>query len=225
LLPKCQIFRYSKHSGLSAAPTASPAAYLTTRTLEIVMPTTGPVRAPIVDVDALEADSPLMPMVSFIRKASGGRLLNMHLQMAAAPVVLAQYTALRRAIGEYASLDLLTRAAIAVAASAASDGEYSLAVNRQLAVRAGWTPPEVQAIAEGRTCGDPQTDAVLEVVRDAAARDGTVANQSWKLATAAGWTPAQLTEVYGYLALASYCDRFVRFAGTENDLAYDADRG
>jgi len=51
------------------------------------MPATQPVRAPIVDVEALKAESPLMPMVSFIRKASSGRLLNMHLQMAAAPVV------------------------------------------------------------------------------------------------------------------------------------------
>jgi len=158
-------------------------------------------------------------MLEFIRAASGGRLLNMHLQMAASALVLDQYTALRRAIGTHAGLDLMPRAAVAIAASAAGHGDYTLAVNAMLARRAGWTNEQVTAITDGRSTGDAKTDMLLEVVREAAAGDGTVSDASWQAATDAGWTTGELAETYGYLALVSYCDRFVRYARTEDDLA------
>ncbi len=113
---------------------------------------------PPIDPATVGAHDTITPMLGFIRAASGGRLLNMHLQMAASPLVLEQHTALRRAIGGHATLGPLPRAAVAVAASAAD----------------------------------------------------------------ASWTAQDLTEAYGYLALVSYCDRFVRYAGTEFDRAFAA---
>lgn len=177
---------------------------------------------PSVDPDAVGADDAIEPMLDFIRAASGGRLLNMHLQMAHSPLVLDQYTALRRAIGTHATLDPLPRAAVAVAASATGQGEYTLAVNGMLARRAGWTDQQVTAITDGRSSGDAKIDALLEVVREAADGDGTVSDITWNAAAAAGWTAADLAETYGYLALVSYCDRFVRYARTEFDLAFSA---
>lgn len=175
---------------------------------------------PPVAPEAVGADDAIGPMLDFIRAASGGRLLNMQLQMAQSPLVLDQYTALRRAIGTHATLDALPRAAVAVAASAAGQGEYMLAVNGMLARRAGWTDEQVTAIADGRSSGDAKVDALLEVVREAATGDGTVSDTTWK--AAAGWTTTDLAETYGYLALVCYCDRFVRYARTEFDLAFAA---
>jgi hypothetical protein len=177
---------------------------------------------PAINPEGVDADSVIAPMLEFIRTASGGRLLNMHLRMAVAPLVLDQYTSLRRAIGEHAAIDSHARAAVAVAASAAGGGEYTLAVNGMLARRAGWAAEQVTAITDGRSSGDAKVDAVLEVVREAACADGTVSDVTWAAAIAAGWTIGELTETYGYLALVAYCDRFVRYARTEFDLAFAA---
>src|SRR2546421_8818080 len=81
--------------------------------------TTAFVPVPPVDPDAVGADDAIEPMLDFIRAAGGGRLLNMHLQMAQSPLVLGQYKALRRAIGTLATLGALPRAAVALSASAA----------------------------------------------------------------------------------------------------------
>lgn len=173
-----------------------------------------------VDPDAVDAGDSITPMLEFIRTASGGRLLEMHRQMAAAPLVLDQYTALRRAIGAHASMHELPRAAVAVAASSAGNSEYTLAINGMLARRAGWTPEQVNAIADGRSCGDPCIDALLEVVREAVSADGQVSDATWTAAITACWANADLAETYGYIALVSYCDRFVRYAGTGFDVAF-----
>jgi len=184
--------------------------------------TTATPHLPALNPEAVDADSPIAPMLEFIRKASGGRLLKMHLQMAVAPLVLDQYTSLRRAIGEHAAIDSHARAAVAVAASAAGNGEYTLAVNGMLARRAGWTAEQVTAITDGRSSGDAKVDALLEVVREAAGADGSVSDVAWAAAIAAGWTLTELAETYGHLALVAYCDRFVRYARTEFDLAFAA---
>jgi len=187
--------------------------------------TTSFVPVPPVDLAEAAGNDAVETMIEFIRAASGGRLLTMHLQMAQAPLVLEQYTALRRAIGAHSSLDPLTRSAIAVAASAAGRGDYSLAVIAMLARRVGWTPDQVTAMANGGTSGDPKIDALLDVVSEAAAGDGTVNDDTWHAATGRGWTTAELVEAFGYLALVSYCDRFVRYARTDVDDAIAASAG
>jgi len=177
---------------------------------------------PAVDPDTLDRDSAVTPMLEFIRASSGGRLLNMHLQMAASALVLDQYTAMRRAVGDHATLDRLSHAAVALAASASGNGDYTLAINAMLARRAGWTDLQVAAISDGRSCGDYRIDALLEVVRESAAGDGTVHDITWDSARQAGWTIEELVEAYGYIGLVSYCDRFVRYARTAFDLAFAA---
>jgi len=175
-----------------------------------------------VDADSVDPADPINPMLDFIRGASGGRLLGMHLQMASAPLVLDQYIALRRAIGAHATMPERARAAVAVAASATGRGEYTLAINGMLARRVGWTAEQVNAIGDGYACGDAKLDALLEVVREAVSRDGQVSDITWRTAVNVGWTTTDLAETYGYIALVSYCDRFVRYAETAFDVAFAA---
>jgi hypothetical protein len=180
--------------------------------------TTATIHIPAVDPDGVAPTDPVAPLLDYVRANSGGRLLNMHKQMASSPLVLEQYAALRRAIGDHATLDVRTRAVIAVAASAAGASPYTLTINSLLAVRAGWTSEEVTAIGDGRSCGDETLDALLEVVREATTGHGHVPDQTWTDALAAGWSTTELAETYAYLALVDFCDRFVRYARSEFDV-------
>lgn len=110
------------------------------------------------------------------------------------------------------------RSAIAVAASAADRGEYTLAVNRLVAKREGWSDEQITAIAEGQSSGDADLDALLDVVRDAATGDGSVTEQAWNAARVAGWSAELLAETFAYVGLVAYRDRFVRYAATEFDV-------
>ncbi len=174
-------------------------------------------RVPLL-TDAQPADLVVQSPLEHTKAASDGRLLNMHRQMATAPTVLAGYTGLRDAPGAHATAGGRTRSAIAVAASAADRGEYTLAVNRLLAKREGWSDEQITAIAEGRSSGDADLDALLDVVRDAATGDGSVTDQAWNAAREAGWSPELLAETFAYVGLVTYCERFVRYAGTEFDV-------
>jgi hypothetical protein len=172
------------------------------------------------DPDTIAQDSVVAPMLDWVREASGGRLLNMHKQVAVSPAVCAQYTSLRRAM-THVRIDERARAAAAVAVSAIERNEYTLAVNRTLARRVGWTDERITAIADGRASGDAKVDALLGAAREVARDDGSVPGSKWLAALDAGWTVAELTDVYAVVALVVFCDRFVRYAGTEADVAFD----
>jgi hypothetical protein len=147
-----------------------------------------------------------------------GRILNLQAQMAHAPAVLAAYVGLRRAIEEHATLDFKTRSAIQLTASA---GSYSTAINSMLGARAGWGADDIDALRAGTYAADPRLAALLAVIYAAAGHAGHVDSPTWSAALAAGWTDAELAEAYICLALTSYVDTFVAYAGTELDVAVE----
>jgi hypothetical protein len=180
--------------------------------------TTPELRIPAIDPDTVPEDRAASPLLAHIRAVSGGRLLNMHLQMAQSPAVLTQYTALRQAM-THTRIDERARATAAVAVSAIEQNEYTLAVNAMLARRVGWTEEQVSAITDGRSGGDTKIDALLAATREAVRDDGSVPGSKWLAALDAGWTLEDLTDIYAVIALVVFCDRFVRYAGTETDAA------
>lgn len=141
-------------------------------------------RVPLRNLDDVEQS--ITPPLEHTQAASGGRLLNMHRQMATAPAVLAGYMGLRDALAAHAAVDGRTRAAIAVACSATDHGQYTL---------------------------------VLAVVREATSGDGSLSDDAWEAATTLGWSDTDLAETFAYIGLVLYCDRFVRYAATELDVA------
>jgi alkylhydroperoxidase family enzyme len=144
--------------------------------------------------------------------------LNLHTQMASAPAVLAAYVGMRRAIEAYGTLDLRTRFALMLAASAVTGCEYTRAVNRVLTSRAGMPPEQIDAVLGGEPTGDARVDSMLAVGREAARSDGRVTGAAWRAATDAGVTGAQLAEAYASIGLAVSVDRFVSYAGTPFDV-------
>jgi hypothetical protein len=147
-----------------------------------------------------------------------GKILNLQGQLAHAPVVLAAYVGIRKAVEEYATLAFTTRCAIQLSTSAIDGGDYSLAVNTMLARGAGWSDDDIAAIRTGVYRADPKLASLLGLVRDAAAHGGRVAETTWSAAIDAGWSATELVEAFIYLALTGFVDSFVNYAGTDLDV-------
>ncbi len=166
--------------------------------------------------DAPEASRSLLAeMVQF---SPTGRLLNLHAQMAHAPAVLEAYVSIRRATARPGTLEAPIRSALMLAAAVHDDSEYALAITSMLALRSGWHRAQVEALAVGKDIGEEKTDALISVVREAAANSGHVSDQAWARATSNGWSDEQLAEAFAYLGLTVFTSYFLNFAGTELDI-------
>jgi alkylhydroperoxidase family enzyme len=166
--------------------------------------------------DAPEASRPLLE--EMIQFSPTGRPLNMHAQMAHAPAVLEAYVALRRAPAHHGTLDQQVRTALMLAAAAAAQSDYAVAVISMLALRSGWTQDQVEALRSGKDVGDATTDVLVGLVRGAAASNGRVPEPVWQAARAAGWTDEQLAEAFAYLGLSVFTGYFLNYAATELDV-------
>jgi len=166
--------------------------------------------------DAPEASRSLLAeMVQF---SPTGRPLNLHAQMAHSPAVLEAYVSIRRATARLGTLEAPVRSALMLAAAAHDGSEYALAIISTLALRSGWHPDEVDALASGRGLGEEKTDALISVVREAAANSGRVSDAAWTRATSSGWSDEQLTEAFAYLGLTVFTSYFLNYARTELDI-------
>jgi hypothetical protein len=166
--------------------------------------------------DAPEATRSLLAeMVQF---SPSGRLLNMHAQMAHSPAVLQAYVSIRQAAGQHGTLDQQVRTALMLTAATAGASQYALSIISLLALRAGWRPGQVHALAAGGGVGDDKTDSLIAVVREAAAGSGRVSDATWTAAAGHGWGDDQLAEAFAYLGLTVYTSYFLNYAGTELDV-------
>ena len=161
---------------------------------------------------------PLLEHVAQASLSANGRLLNLHGEMAHAPVVLAAYAGMRKATEDYGTFDFKTRTAIMLSVSCAERSDYAVAVNTMIAQRAGWSDDEIDELKGGHGLGDPRLDALLTVVRDAATNGGSVPDTTWKAAIDAGNTAVELAEAFAYIGLTRYVDHFLAYAQTELDV-------
>jgi hypothetical protein len=166
--------------------------------------------------DAPAAARPLLEGI--VPFSPTGKLLNLHAQMAHSPLVLAAYAAIRQATVTYGTLDPKVRSALMLATAAVTHSGYAETLTSFLAARSGWSPPAVQSLRDGHRLGGAVIDSLVEVVREAAARNGRVSDATWQQAADCGWTSEQLTEAYGYLALTVYTAYFLNYAQTPIDL-------
>ena len=157
----------------------------------------------------------LQEMIQF---SPTGQPLNMHAQMAHSPAVLEAYVSLRRAAAHQGTLDQRIRSALMLTSAAAAGNDYAVAVLSMLALRSGWRQDEVDALRVGKDLGDTATDALVGLVRTAAAGQGRVGDAAWANAMAAGWTDEQLAEAFAYLGLTVFTGYFLNYARTPLDL-------
>ena len=157
-------------------------------------------------------------LADLVQFSPTGQLLNMHAQMAHAPAVLAAYTSIRRATGEFGTLDQRLRTALMLVTAAADGNSYALAIITMLARRAGWQPDQIAALRAGARVGEARADALIAVIREAAGRSGRVSDATWAQAVAAGCTDTDLAEAFAYLGLTVFTAYFLNYAGTELDV-------
>jgi len=166
--------------------------------------------------DAPEASRPLLE--GLVQFSPTGNLLNLHAQMAHSPAVLSAYVGIRQATAAHGTLDSRVRAALMLATAGVTGSAYTQAVTSFLAARAGFTPSEVAALRDGRALGDDKTDALVDVVREAATRSGEVRDATWQRAADTGWSSEHLTEAFAFLALTVVTAYFLNYAQTPADL-------
>lgn len=157
-------------------------------------------------------------LADLVQFSPTGQPLRMHAQMAHAPAVLVAYTSIRRATAELGTLDQPVRTALMLTAAAADGSRYALAIISMLAIRSGWRTDQVAALRAGKDLGEHTTDALVAVVREAAANSGRVSDPTWAAAAGAGWTDEQLAEAFAYLGLTVFTSYFLNYADTELDV-------
>ncbi len=166
--------------------------------------------------DAPATSRPLLE--DMLKFSPTGRLLNMHAQMAHAPAVLDAYASIRRATAQYGTLDVQVRTALMLAVAVVDDSQYALAVISILALRAGLRQDQVDTLLAGQDLGEEKIDALIGVVREAAANSGRVSDPAWAKATGSGWSDEQLTEAFAYLGLTVFTSYFLNYAATDLDI-------
>ena len=166
--------------------------------------------------DAPAAARPLLE--EMIQFSPTRRLLNMHAQMAHAPAVLEAYVSIRRATARQGTLDQQVRTALMLVAAAADGSQYALTIITILALRSGWREDQVAALRAGAGVGEEKADALIGVVREAAANSGRVGDATWDNALGHGWGDEQLAEAFVYLGLAVFTSYFLNYAATELDI-------
>ena len=103
-----------------------------------------------------------------------------------------------------------------------NDARYPIAIQIRLALRAGWTPKEVEEIRRDIFDNDQKLAWLLRLVREAAEETGRVSDGTWNSAAEAGWTTSQLAEAFANVAFATMVDAFARFAEPEFDVPEQA---
>jgi hypothetical protein len=112
-----------------------------------------------------QSQEPISELLAEVKAASGGRLLALHNDLARSPAALAAYLGLRRAGGEYGTLEPSVRAAIMLSTGAVDGGAYSQAIATQLAIGTGMSLQETVAVRAGDV-DDARTAALFAVVRE-----------------------------------------------------------
>jgi AhpD family alkylhydroperoxidase len=146
-----------------------------------------------------------------------GKILNIYGGMAHSPAVLVAYGGLRAAIGTHGTFDQSTQQAIALAVAAVDECDDCQAAHTAAGQRAGLSLEQTIAI---RSAGpvEPKLDALLAVARQIAAQVGTVDDQTWREAFAAGWSDEQLAELFVHVAVNLFTNYFNHYNGTDLDL-------
>ena len=166
--------------------------------------------------DAPEASRPILQKIA--QSSPTGRPLNVHVQMAHSPAVLAAYTSLRAVIAEHGTLDPKVGWALNLATAATVGNDYMIAIASRFAHMNGWSEAQIAALRAGATTGDTRIDALTSVVREAAANSGNVSDATWQAAQQAGWSDQQLAEAFAYLGLTVFTGYFLNYAQTETDV-------
>jgi hypothetical protein len=165
---------------------------------------------------APDASRPLLEKIA--QSSPTKRPLNVHAQMAHSPAVLAGYTSLRGVTAEYGTLEPKVSWALNLATAATVGNDYMIGIASRFAGISGWDETGITALRAGTTTGDAKIDALVSVIREAAAHSGKVADATWKAARDSGWSTEQISEAFAYLGLTVFTGYFLNYAQTAKEI-------
>jgi AhpD family alkylhydroperoxidase len=151
-------------------------------------------------------------------EAKFGKVLNIHGEMAHAPVVLQSYAALQQVIADYGTFDARTREAIALTVGNVDGCAYCQSAHTMAGKAAGLSEEQTVGIRLDRVDFDPTLAALLAVAREAAGNVGHVDDSTWQAALDAGWTDTELTELSVHVTLNLFTNYFNHLVHTDLDL-------
>jgi hypothetical protein len=159
------------------------------------------------------------PLLEKIAQASPTkRPLNVHAEMAHSAAVLAGYASLRGVTADLGTLGPKASWALNLATAAVVGNDYMIGIATRFAGMSGWDENGLAALKTGVATGDTKIDALVNVVRTAAAHSGKVDDPTWKAALDAGWSSEEVTEAFAYLGLTLFTGYFLNFAQTSKDV-------
>ncbi|MBW3662758.1 MAG: carboxymuconolactone decarboxylase family protein [Actinobacteria bacterium] len=147
-----------------------------------------------------------------------GKVINIHAEMAHAPVLLEAYATLEGILREKSSLGEPVRQAIHLTVANVNACDYCQAAYTGAAKAAGHSQEDTLAIRRGEVPGDDRLTAMLKVCREVAANKGYVDDIAWKNALGSGWTESELLEGYAEVVRTIFTNYFNHMVGTELDL-------
>ncbi|SDN32360.1 alkylhydroperoxidase AhpD family core domain-containing protein [Lentzea albidocapillata subsp. violacea] len=148
-----------------------------------------------------------------------GKVLNIHGEMAHAPVVLAAYTGIQQAIAEHGSFDARIREAIALAVGAVDNCAYCQSAHTAAGRQAGWSLEQTIALRGGKQIdGEDKLGTLLAVARQIAGNVGEVDEGTWQQALQAGWAVGELSELFTHVVANLFTNYFNHYAHTELDI-------
>lgn len=147
-----------------------------------------------------------------------GKTLNIFGEMAHAPVVLDSYVQLETRLASDSSLDQRTRAALHLTVANVNECDYCQAAYTGQAKASGFSDDDAMAIRAGSLDTDGQIQAAIALAREIAANKGYVDGSTWATALDAGWTDAQLLEIFVEVVRTIFTNYFNHLVGTELDL-------
>ncbi len=151
-------------------------------------------------------------------QAQFGKVLNIHGEMAHAPVVLQAYVALQQVISDYGTFDAATREAIALVVGNVDRCGYCQSAHTLAAKRAGLSEQQTVAIRDGSYTDDTRLAALLALVRESTGNVGSVQDSTWQAALDAGWSDTELTEVSVHIARNLFTNHFNHLVETDLDI-------
>jgi len=172
--------------------------------------------ARIAPVDPAAAEGRTRELLDTV-KAKFGMVPNLLKTMAHSPAVLEAYMNLSGTLSR-GVLPAPVREQIALAVSQANGCEYCLSAHTLTAKMAGLKPDQVIAARQGKA-QDLKSQAVLNLALNVVERRGSVSDQQFNDARAAGLTAAEISEVVGNVALMTLTNYYNQLNQTDVDFS------
>lgn len=141
--------------------------------------------------------------------------INIYKTMAVAPSVLQGHFAMKKELGD-GSLSPQLCEKIALTAAALNQCDYCTKAHTHIARKAGLSESEIEFASKGQ-CGDPKTNAALQLTTALIEKRGHIDDQDFANAKDAGWNDQEIIEIFAQTMANMFTNYFNDFLQVDYD--------